>query len=162
MDRRIILSGEIDSDKYYAFSTELNELESGTSSITLELSSDGGDAYYALAIAGRIRNSSCDIIIHGYGLIASAAVLILASGDFRYLAKEAWVMVHEDSISEYEGTVSEMEKTAVHYRRLEEQWVELLAERTTANKVTWTDLHKAEKYLTAPECLKLGLADKLI
>src|SRR5580692_5695813 len=106
MDRRIVLVGEINADKYEAFSTRLAELETGSStkSITLELSSEGGDAHYALAIVGRMRNSPCDIIVKAYGLVASAAVIILAAGDIRHLAQEAWVMVHEDSVAELEGT----------------------------------------------------------
>jgi ATP-dependent Clp protease, protease subunit len=164
LSRRIIIAGEINEETYEAFSSQLHELEkeSKTASVTLELSSEGGDAYYALAFSGRMRNSPCDIIVNAYGLVASAAVLILASGDIRYLAKEAWVMVHEDSMEELSGNVTEIEKTGKHLRRLEDQWAELLASMTLATKERWTELHKEESYLTAHDALELGIADKLI
>jgi len=164
MERRIIITGEINDESYKEFSSSLLQLEeiSKTQSIVLELSSEGGDAYCALAFSGRMRNSPCDIIIHAYGLVASAAVLILASGDTRYIAKEAWVMVHEDSLSELEGNVTQLEKTAKHLRRLEDQWAWLLESMTSTNLEEWARLHKEEKFLTPQECIELGLVDKII
>ena len=166
MNRRIAIIGEIDSEAYLKFSDELYELEhefrnSENQEITLELSSEGGSAELALAFSGRMRNSSLTIHVKAYGLVASAAVLILASGDTRSMSKESWVMVHEEGL-ELEGNVVSVEKQAAHYRRLEDQWTYLLASMTTASVEEWTALHKAETYLNAKQCLELGLIDEVI
>jgi ATP-dependent Clp protease, protease subunit len=161
-DRLIRVIGTIDEVAYKTFSEELRALELASSlPITIELSSAGGVAYDALAFSGRMRNSPCDLVVKAYGYIASAAVLVLASGDKRYLAKEAWVMVHEDS-GKIKGDVVTMEREVKHYRRMENQWATLLASLTDISADVWADLHKNTTYLCAGECLKLGLVDKLI
>lgn len=173
MNRRIAIIGEINDEAYLKFSDELSEFENeckgkeGESYVTFELSSEGGSAALALAFSARIRTSPVAIYIKAYGLIASAAVLILASGDKRYMTKEAWVMVHEeqfvdDDHGSLSGSLEAVEKITKHYRRLEDQWSYLLASMTTATIEEWTKLHKAETYLNAKQCLELGLIDKVI
>lgn len=166
MNRRIAVIGEIDTEAYLKFSDALSEMEhelknSHNNEIILELSSEGGSAELALAFSGRMRNSPLHIHVKAYGLVASAAVLILASGDNRSMTKESWVMVHEEGL-ELEGDVSSVEKQASHYRRLEDQWSYLLASMTSTTIAEWNKLHKAETYLNAKQCLKLGLIDKVI
>src|ERR1700689_1338302 len=167
MKYRIAVIGEIDTEAYLKFSDELAEIENeckgkeGNSYVELELSSEGGNAELALAFSGRMRNSTVAIYVKTYGLVASAAVLILASGDKRYMSKESWVMVHEEGL-ELEGDVSGIEKQVKHYRRLEDQWSYLLANMTSASIEKWNELHKAETYLNAKQCLELGLVDKII
>lgn len=159
--RKIHLIGVIDEESLLIFCSQLSALElESKKSITLEFSSPGGSAYDALAFSARIRSSPCDIIINAYGLIASAAVLILAAGDSRRLAKEAWVMVHEDS-GEHGGNTTELARSAKHLVRLENQWAQLLADVTTADEGVWRDLHHRTTYLTADEALDLGLVDEL-
>jgi ATP-dependent protease ClpP protease subunit len=167
MNRRIAIIGEINTEAYAKFSDELYEIENEFKGkeeshyITLELSSEGGSAELALAFSDRIRTSTMAIYVKAYGLVASAAVLILASGDKRYMAKNAWVMVHEEGL-ELEGDVSGVEKQVKHYRRLEDQWAYLLSSMTETSIEEWNKLHKAETYLNAKQCLELGLIDKVI
>lgn len=164
---RIAIIGEINTEAYLKFSDELYEIENELKGkeefgfVELELSSEGGSAELALAFSARIRTSPIAVYVKVYGLVASAAVLILASGDKRYMTKEAWVMVHEEGL-ELEGDVSSVEKQAKHYRRLEDQWAYLLASMTTTGIQKWNELHKAETYLNAKQCLELGLIDKVI
>ncbi len=161
-NRSIHLNGEISSESYDAFAKRLSRLErEGGGPVTFHLFSEGGSAHAALAYAGRMRSSPCQIRVHAYGLVASAAVLLLAAGDSRVMASEAWVMVHEDS-GEISGSVKDLEKASKHMRRLEVQWAQLLAGLTTASYDTWVKLHADETFLTAKECLALGLIDKVV
>lgn len=160
--KKLYIVGEINYEAYQKFSESLTELEDkGFKYIAIELVSDGGDAMAALAFSSRIRNTNCDITIIALGNVASAATLILASGDFRMMSKDAWVMVHEDS-GEVSGTVSEMEREVKHLRALEYQWNDLLFKLTNTEARVWQDYNKRTTYLNAEECLKLGLVDKLI
>jgi ATP-dependent Clp endopeptidase proteolytic subunit ClpP len=157
-----IISG-IDEAAFKEFSDEMDLLEarSSTERIEIELSSGGGSAYDALAFYSRIRMSPCPVRILAFGLVASAAVLVLGAGDVRVMFRESWVMVHEDS-SKLNGHVYELERQSAHMRRLENQWNELLAKHTLVDAETWAGLHRATTYLSAAECLELGLIDKII
>lgn len=160
--RKININGAIDNVSFLEFSKRLTALEAaGEGDIEVELHSEGGEAYAALAYAGRIRTSKCRIVIRAYGLVASAAVLILASGDIRCLEETAWVMVHEDEGSS-EGSVSSIEASAKQLRRMETQWYDLLESLTDTSAEVWGKLHKDTTYLTAEECLTLKLVDKII
>lgn len=160
---RIALIGTIDEVAYAVFSEELREYEKvKAKEVFVELSSGGGTAYDALAFYGRIRLSPCNVNILVTGLVASAAVLVLAAGDHRIMTKESWVMVHEDLAHKLTARVSELEKTARHLRRLEDQWNTLLADSTTLSSAGWAQLHKTETYLTPADCLRHGLIEEIV
>ncbi len=159
----IQIIGSIDEEAFKSFSEELTAYEkAGAKEVTIELSSAGGHAYDALAFYSRIRLSSCDVQIIVYGLVASAAVLVLAAGDRRYMTSEAWVMVHEDSVHKMSAKVTEIEKFGRHMRVQEDQWNKLLEFSTKLSASGWSQLHKAETYMTAKDCLKHGLIEEII
>jgi ATP-dependent Clp protease protease subunit len=160
--RLIRVIGSVSDDLYKEFSEALTELErESLSPVYVELSSGGGVAYDALAFYSRIRTSPCEIIITGMGLIASAATLILIAGDKRKMAAEAWVMVHEDS-DKLTGNVVDLERESKHLRRVENQWNSLFERHTKLTAKQWEVFNKKTTYLTAQECLKLGVIDEVI
>lgn len=161
--KRLFIVGEISFESYKEFAAELGEAESERcTQVDVELFSDGGDAHAALAFFSRIKGSSCEVRIIALGNVASAAVLILASGDYRVMTKEAWVMVHEEQC-ELPGSVSDLERETKQLRRLEDQWSDLLHKYTkTTHPGVWSEMHKQTTYLDADECLELGLVDEVI
>lgn len=164
MSSIIRISSELTMDSFNLFSKKMEKLEESEAEsgiILIELSSPGGDAYAALAYAGRIRRSPLTIQINAYGCVASAAVLILAAGGTRTISREAWVMVHENS-GPLEGNVVELEREAAQLRRLEVQWSDLLGKLTKTPAEVWTALHKETTYLNAEQCLALGLVDLIL
>lgn len=163
--RRVNIIGEIGWQAFSDFTSSLDEFEgASTSPIRVTLASDGGDAKAALAFSSRIRLSPCDIIITACGNVASAAVLILASGDRRSMTKEAWVMVHEENTGESVNDLplADAEREIKQLRRVEDQWNGLLEDYTKTDWTVWEKLHKQTTYLDADECLKLGLVDEVI
>lgn len=160
--RKIHLISDVSDESFLKFCRRMSYLEdlSHKEPIYVELSSPGGSAYDALAFSARIRNSPCDVIITAYGLVASAAVLILAAGDKRRMAEEAWVMVHEDS-GEVGGDVTSIAKQCKQYETLEDQWAELLEKLTDVDAKNWRKLHHDTTYMTAQECLEYGLVDEI-
>ncbi len=161
--RKIHIYGDITDEAFVLFNRKLDKLESyNHDDIRITLISGGGDAYAALAFFDRIKASPCHIDIVVTGWAASAASLILASGDRRYMTKNAWVMVHEDSSTVKNQSVSEAEKNLGHARRLEDQWCKLFAGVTKASIKQWGLLNKAETYLTAEQCLKMGLIEEIL
>lgn len=129
--------------------------------VIVELSSAGGEDYTSLAFYSRIKQSPCFIHIHAIGLVASAAVLILAAGDKKTMAREGWAMVHESS-EDLSGEVHEIERAAAQLRRMEDQAVRLLELNTHTSAADWMKYHKETTFFNADQCLKLGLVDEVI
>lgn len=161
--RKLYIIGAVDWENYGVFSEALDALEQESKKpVEIELASDGGDAHAALAFSDRINNSPCDILITGTGSVASAAVLILASGDYRQLTRTAWVMVHEE-VGELDfSSVVAAERETKQLRALETQWNKLLASVTLATAADWERLHKETTHLSSQDCLALGLVDRII
>lgn len=162
LKRKLYIVGEITDEAYKRFTRQLSAREAqNLKDVELELVSEGGDPIAALAFAGRIKSSKCNINITAYGQVASAAVLILAAGDHRRMQANCWMMVHEDSAA-LEGEVAQLEKATKHLRRLEDQWSKLLQMYTGTPAEVWTELHKHTTYLSAGECRDLKIVDEII
>jgi ATP-dependent Clp protease protease subunit len=167
MAKKIYVIGDIDEEAYETFSKRLTVLEEKQHEkalwIRLELNSSGGSAIDAIAFYDRMRFSPFNFVVTVYGCAYSAAVLILAGGDHRRMSKNSWVMVHEDEYPAEDGVrVSRLKQVADHGRRLEDQWNELMSSGSDASPEEWAKLHKAETYLSAEECLGLGLIEEII
>lgn len=162
---KISIVGDIDEVAYAEFSEQLDDaavVQPGDD-IYIELMSHGGDAMVALAFYDRIRQHKGNVVVAAYGMVASAAVLILAAGDKRCMSKNAWVMVHDDTtLVTDQDRVSQAEIKLKTSRRLEQQWCKILAERTGTSASAWQSMHGTETYLEAGECLRLKLVDKVI
>lgn len=169
-NRRIYLTTEINSESYEKFSRRLFKLTTDFPGepIDIILNSPGGSAYDAMAIYSGIRtcincNPGLEIDVVAVGLVASAATLILVAGTRRFMAREAWVMVHEDTtVASETDKVTDIERIAKHSRRIENQWNSLLAKHTKLTAAEWTELNKTDLYLTADECLAYGIVDEVI
>jgi ATP-dependent protease ClpP protease subunit len=156
----INIIGEISNESYLDFHLALTKFEKDQKRKTLDIQivSEGGDAYAALAYYDRIRRSQLTLTTIATGLVASAASLIFVAGKIRYMTPNAWLMVHEDSLSGIEDLkVYQVEKEAIRGRRLENQWCNLMTEATGIPVNIWAKLHKKETYLSAKKCLEMGI-----
>lgn len=161
--RKYTLSGDVNEESFKDFCEHISIFETESDDpIELELNSQGGAAIDALAFYSRMRLSRCDINVTVLGMAGSAAVLILAGGDYRRMAKESWLYVHEDESTLKSTNVSDFESHAKHMRRLETQWDILLEDLTGTPADKWAELHKADLFLTPKECVQLGIADEII
>lgn len=162
----IYIAGDITIESFVVFDKQLRKLEKAQGifkPVHITLISPGGDAQVALAYFDRIVRSTRVVHICASGIVASAAVLILAAGDKRFMTKSSWAMVHEESVEGLDGTsVTSMEKETAHLRRLEIQWATLLAKVTSTTAEDWAILHKDETYLSAKQCKELGLIEEII
>jgi ATP-dependent protease ClpP protease subunit len=161
--RTLNIIGDIDAESYANFVTELRELEAESNDdIEIELNSEGGIALDAIAFSSRMRVSPCKFTIKAYGLVGSAAVLILASGDKRIMTRESWLYVHEDQNPKVRESTSEKEKAAKQMRRFENQWNQLLEFYTKTSAELWADLHRKDLFISAEECVTLGIVDEVV
>jgi ATP-dependent Clp protease protease subunit len=162
--RKINIIGDIDEVAYKEFVEQMDALEKAPGkAINIELTSHGGTALIAVAFHDRIRRSSCPVLVRAYGIVASAAVIILAAGDTRFMSKNAWLMVHEDTVAlPEEIRVAEAARSVAIGQKLEDQWNKLLEDRTATAASTWAELHQKESYLTAKDCLNYGIIDEIL
>jgi ATP-dependent Clp protease, protease subunit len=162
--RTIYIKDEINEESFVVFRKKVAGLLADSKKpIEVILTSQGGDAYAALAYYDFITSLDIDVHILATGLVASASVVILAAGDIRRMTRSSWVMCHEDQPTfEESARVTQLEHDIIHARRLENQWNEILAFETRAPASEWARIHKTETYLSATECFNLGLIDEII
>lgn len=161
--RSIQLVGEIDQNTFILIETALTLLESQSkASVTIKINSEGGSVYDALAIVGRMKSSKCKIITEGYGATMSAASLILAAGDKRRMSKFGWLMHHEASYG-YEGTIQQSKHVLSQMEREEKLWAQYMEQFSSSPAAYWASQGKLGRdlYLTAEECLTLGVIDEV-
>lgn len=161
--RTIIISGMIKEGNFARLSATLEALSlQSKKPITIKISSDGGDLMEAFAMAGAIRECTCKVLTIGYGLVASAAVLLLACGDDRKMSQFATVMHHEASYG-YQGRHSTMKNLTSYMNREEIKFCRFLAEITKKPLSYWMKKGKhVDFFLSADECLEIGLINQIL
>lgn len=162
--RTIQLVGEINQNMFILIDTAMTILEAQSkAAITIKINSEGGAIYDALAIVGRMKSSKCKIITQGFGSIMSAAGLILAAGDKRQMSSYSWFMFHE-AWGGIEGTVQQMKHQASQLEREWGLWAQHMEKFSTAPKKFWLSQGNLGKdlYLSADECLNIGVIDEVI
>lgn len=161
--RKLYIIDEINDDMYSQFTLQLDELlaQHKTKPIELEIKSEGGVPYVALAIYGRLR--TCSAPIHGtvYGTALSAATLIIAGCDVRRAHEDAWFMFH-DSEEKFKGRTHEMRKKVQQAEAEELQWASIIARTTGTSVDVWLNASKQGRYLTTFEAKHLNLITEIL
>lgn len=159
-NRVIRLTEDIEEHTFDWFDAAMTMLESDNrKTITIKISSYGGDVYSTLGIIGRMRESKCDITTKGYGKIMSASTAILAAGKNRYMSELAIFMHHESSYS-VDGRHSEIQHEVKQSQSLSERWCFLMEELTGTEYNFWAERGVGKDcYLSADECLELNIVD---
>lgn len=157
----LYIIGQIDDESYEKFSRQLGPLETNSTLVHVELSSEGGLSYSGLAFYGRIRTSSAQIHVRAHGLVHSAATLVYVAGDHRTCSRECSFMFH-DTTERYKGQAVGAAQWAERLEREEQQWAHLLAARTGTPEDTWRKLSKKTTFLTAPQAYQLGLVHEIL
>ncbi len=139
------------------------------SELTIYISSGGGSVGAGLAIMDMIQNIKveCGIKIKTsvLGYAYSMGAIILQAGDIRIMGAKSTLMLHGARwmlAGEDKAIFEDYQKLADHYKNLIGN---LFAQRTgRQNSQWWTDFIYSgrERYLTAKECLDLGLVDEII
>lgn len=132
--------------------------------VQLHLSTDGGDVGSMFEIESAIKRHG-NVTITGYGLIASAGVLILAAGQRRKVTRTLCVMSHESA-----GFGGDVGYRAAKDRRKYEEWQHqawcaLMAEYTNKDAAWWdkVTMEKGELWLLGgKKVVELGIADEVI
>jgi ATP-dependent Clp protease protease subunit len=164
MGRTIYFFDEINSDSVCETIKLLHQIETEAKNKPIEIviSSVGGDVYDGLGLYDKIRQSQCEIITVGTGLVASMAVIIYLAGDRRSITENTRFMVHQAK-GWAEGKPTELIVDAKEIGNLEEITLDIVAERTGQSiKKLRNEIKVSNKYLTAEQCIDEGYAHELI
>lgn len=135
----------------------------------LLLSSPGGCVYSMLGAVDKIKadeERGEPWTVQGTGVIASAAILVLAAGGVgrRSCTPRTRFMIHPAG-QEQHGPVSakSLQTDADEIKLLDEQYVQALGAWTKASAERWQKLYaEGDYWFGAREALKLGLVDAIL
>lgn len=139
-------------------------IEQREKTLTLYINSTGGDLYNAFALIDVMKNSKHPIRTIAIGSAMSAAFLIFASGHRgeRYASRNTSFMCHQysDSVS---GKHHDLKATMRDGELMNQKMVDILKSATglAPSKIKSKLLPASDVYLTAEECVELGVADHL-
>lgn len=134
-----------------------------TKEIEIWIKSNGGAVEDGFALVDLMMSRKYIVKTIGVGYVSSMAVLILAAGTkgYRYIAPNSSVMVHQIMWGSH-GALDEMASRQVQSKMLQEKYVTVLGQVTNKTAKQWDKLlTPAEKWFTAEEVVRLGIADEI-
>jgi ATP-dependent Clp protease protease subunit len=163
-DRIVFLSGPIDDDVANLVVAQLLFLESEDpkKDVFLYINSPGGVVTGGLAIVDTMNHIKPQVATVAVGMAASAAAVILASGEKgkRFALPNAEVMIHQP-LGGAQGQATDIEITAKHILATRDRLNKILA------KATGQPLDRIEKdvdrdyFMMADEAKKYGIIDQV-
>lgn len=164
-DRIIFLGSGVDQASANVIVAQLLFLQAqdAKKDIFFYINSPGGSVYDALAIYDTMQYIENDVVTVGIGMQASAAAFLLSSGTKgkRNVLPNASVMIHQPS-SGTRGKVTDQEIDLRESLRVKELLETIMAGNTGQTREKIHDDMERDKWLTAEEAVKYGIADKII
>lgn len=164
-DRIIFLGSGVDQASANVIVAQLLFLQAQDSKkeIYFYINSPGGSVYDALAIYDTMQYIQNDVVTVGIGMQASAAAFLLSSGakGKRFVLPNASVMIHQPS-SGTRGKVTDQEIDLRESLRVKDLLENIMANNTGQTREQIHDDMERDKWLTADEAVKYGIADKII
>lgn len=129
--------------------------------VTLFINSPGGSVFEAVAMFNGMKASGKNITVHVLGIAASAASYIAMVGNKIVMPENSFMMVHNPLSAVY-GNADEMRDMADLLDKVGDSLMATYVKRTGKDADALKELFDAESYLTAAECVDLGLCDEIL
>lgn len=141
-----------------SFKAELDALGDITT-LNVYMNSPGGDVFAGQTIYSQLKRHKATVNMHIDGLAASIASVIAMAGDTIHMPANAMMMIHHPMSGVY-GNAHEMRAMADTLDKVCESIQETyLTKALDMKRKDLAALLDAETWLTAQECLDLGLCD---
>lgn len=139
------------------------EEENNKKDISIRLNTGGGNCYDGLALYDRIRQSPCNVIITGTGLIASMGLIIFLAGDERKISENSRLLNHQISIEDFASNAVGFKIEQKEIDGLQTILTDIVSERTGQSvKKIANEILPGDKWITAQQAIENGYADELI
>lgn len=160
-ERTIYITGEVTDMMALSMVSQIEYLsKKSTNPIKIYINSPGGSVTAGLAIYDAMKDSKCDIITIGTGLVASMGSFLLSSGTkgMRYVTSSTEIMIHQPSVAS-QGRVSDMLINIERFVKVKDRLNHILAQNTgkTVEQIK-LDCDK-DYWLYATEAVEYGIAD---
>ena len=141
----------------------LNELRAipADNALNISINSFGGSVYTALSIYSLLKNHKGSITFRIDGTAMSAATIITSVPNAQVvMPRGSMMMIHKVSVGVY-GNADDLKKTVDDIEKLEQNVLEIYAEKTGKSIDVIQALVDKETYFTAEEAVAFGLADEI-
>ena len=131
--------------------------------LAIYINSEGGDPVEALVIADYMNlineNSIVETRVVGVSYSASVIISVAGKPGHRYALPSADFLVHELSISNLNGKISEIEAITGNLSRLNDKIYGYLLEMTNGDPDEILEAMRMETYMDVDEAIDFGLVD---
>lgn len=129
----------------------------------LYINSFGGYCHEGVAMANILRRRKCKTVAHIDAYACSVASVIACACDEVVMPRNTIMMIHNAWQPNASGNASQLRKLAddldVQNSAFKTIYLDKAKDKLTENKLT--EMLEAETYLTAEDCLKYGLCDRI-
>lgn len=171
LDRNIVISSEINSevasfviDRILAINDYDDQMGIVSTYIAepikIYINSGGGNVSDGFAIIDAMNLSKTPIITYGMGLVASMALGIFISGDYRYVTSNTRLMYHSIAYG-ISGNIKDHENMVKESQEIELQYNDLFKD-TLLIKELMDEVRdkKSDLYFSADEAVAMKIADE--
>lgn len=170
----LYIYGDVEGDYYDWYTDEFTRSETSANAfreeltkypslaqINLYINSYGGSVFEGTAIYNQLKRHPAKKVVHIDGFACSIASVIAMAGDEVIMPKNAMMMIHNAWMLAC-GNASELRKAADDLEQINKggRQAYLLKAGEKLSEDELVRLMDAETWLTAEDCLRLGLADR--
>jgi len=130
--------------------------------IFIYLDSVGGDYVTGINIYTTLMHFPKHVITFNTNQCLSASTLIYLAGDYRISYKFSYFLVHEPRLINVELRKKEFSRMSKYIIDADQEYLDIMVERTVKDRNFWSDLIKKETVLTGEESFEYGLSNVLV
>ena len=170
----LYIYGDVEGDSYDWWTDETIQSETSANAfrdalaehpeateIAVYINSYGGSVFEGTAIYNQLKRHSAHKTVYVDGFACSIASVIAMAGDTVVMPRNALMMIHNMSMGVF-GNAAELRKAADNLDTINqagmEAYLQKAGEKLDAGKLK--EMYDAETWLTAAQCMELGLADQ--
>ena len=160
---KVLIAGDIGESFWgdgFTFANFKEQITGDFSNIEIEIKSNGGDGFEALAIYDELKNNPARVKVKIVGSTASAGTIIAMGGDEIEITENSSFLIHRGSTIAM-GNVDAMEKAAELLEHFDNKLLNIYQKRTGKRKSQIENLMKEDRWLKASEAIEWGFADKM-
>lgn len=131
----------------------------GSRDVELRVNSEGGDVFEGYAIYSALNRYPGRVTAYVDGLAASAASFLIMAANEVVMGEASFLMIH-NAWAFTAGNASELREIAERLEAVDGQIVDIYSRRSTKDGDEIREAMAATKWLTAPEAVEWGLADR--
>lgn len=161
---KVFLTGIITEDTANEFISQMMYLNKEKKPVTVYINSKGGSVTAGLSIYDALQEYEGEVNMCCYGLAASMAAIILASGKpgHRFITPHGRTMIHEPALAgKLGGSASTIEETAKNMLETKNVLNTILAEHTGKTVAEIEESTRFDNFMDAEKSIAFGLCDEI-